>query len=182
MVTEKMIEAAQKAVNTRHGLTDIEMRKALEAALSTDAEPVGWFNPWNEYHGYQQVDDGCAGEPGTIPLYAAPTAPCVAVNALEFEVDKTIRHANKDGVTTFSAKTPFCVYLIRQYPDGKFTLAFGFSGELWEHHSTFEDAKAAAKAHYKTCIRAALSAQVQDVAGPTDRYEKVFDGWKEDWK
>lgn len=40
MVTEKMIEAAQKAVNTRHGLTNEEMRKAIEAALSTDAEPV----------------------------------------------------------------------------------------------------------------------------------------------
>jgi hypothetical protein len=36
------------------------------------SEPVGWFNPWNDYHGYQQVAKEHEGEEGTIPLYAFP--------------------------------------------------------------------------------------------------------------
>jgi hypothetical protein len=33
-------------------------------------EPVGWFNPWNENHGYQQVGAEYEGKSGTIPLHA----------------------------------------------------------------------------------------------------------------
>jgi hypothetical protein len=30
---------------------------------------VGWFNPYNEYHGFQQVHQDHEGEKGTFPLY-----------------------------------------------------------------------------------------------------------------
>lgn len=96
MVTEKMIEAAQKAVNTRHGLTDEEMRKALEAALSADAEPVdrpkftknadgsftvtgGVFENNAELSSF--IDAGLKNE-DFEPRAAAPV-PSVAVKALE---------------------------------------------------------------------------------------------------
>lgn len=33
-------------------------------------KPLGWFNPWNDFHGYQQVAREFEGGEGTIPLYA----------------------------------------------------------------------------------------------------------------
>jgi hypothetical protein len=34
------------------------------------AKPIGWFNPWNDYHGFQQVAEEFEGDGETIPLYA----------------------------------------------------------------------------------------------------------------
>lgn len=39
-----------------------------------ESKPVGWFHPWDEYHGYQQVAEEYEGSEGTIPLYAARPA------------------------------------------------------------------------------------------------------------
>jgi hypothetical protein len=30
---------------------------------------VGWFNPYNDYHGFQQVHRDHEGDEGTFPLY-----------------------------------------------------------------------------------------------------------------
>ncbi len=30
---------------------------------------VGWFNPYNDYHGFQQVNLTAEGNDGTFPLY-----------------------------------------------------------------------------------------------------------------
>jgi hypothetical protein len=30
---------------------------------------VGWFNPWNDYHGFQQVHKDYEGDDGTFPLF-----------------------------------------------------------------------------------------------------------------
>jgi hypothetical protein len=56
--------------------------KAATAALSTDAEPVGFFEltPMN---GFQQVSKRNVTEPGVIPLYASPPTPSVDAKALE---------------------------------------------------------------------------------------------------
>lgn len=35
----------------------------------SEIKPVGWFNPWNAYHGYQQVAEEHEGEGETFPLY-----------------------------------------------------------------------------------------------------------------
>lgn len=35
-------------------------------------KPAGWFLPWNDYHGYQQVAPGFEGTGETIPLYQLP--------------------------------------------------------------------------------------------------------------
>jgi hypothetical protein len=37
----------------------------------TKPKPAGWFNPWNDYHGYEQVAEEFEGKPGKIPLYPA---------------------------------------------------------------------------------------------------------------
>ena len=55
----------------------LETKRAAQCALAAipheqEAKPVGWFNPWNDYQGYQQVAKEFEGSEGTIPLYAAP--------------------------------------------------------------------------------------------------------------
>lgn len=35
-------------------------------------KPAGWFNPYNDYHGYQQVAPEFEGTGDTIPLYQLP--------------------------------------------------------------------------------------------------------------
>ena len=49
-----------------------EAARAIASLQAREQKPVGWFNPWNDYHGYQQVAKEYEGSPETIPLYAAP--------------------------------------------------------------------------------------------------------------
>jgi hypothetical protein len=57
---------------------DYSGKSAAEAwnrrAALPDGEPAGWFNPWNETHGYQQVAPEHEGEPGTVPLFTHPAS------------------------------------------------------------------------------------------------------------
>ncbi len=141
---------------------------ALETALSA-AKPVAWVDEqelrylemvsgnkaWADFQ--RSIKVGGEKE-GRLPLYAAPTAPSVAVKALEWN--------------PFRADTPFGNYHIDDQTDrspeelnGRPPFLLSGSRLDLTRHSTLEAAKAAAQADYEARIRSALTAQVQDVAG-----------------
>lgn len=126
---------------------------ALEAALSTDAEPDGWISEdeftLEKENADEWKDDGL--EPK--PFYFAPPAPSVAVKALEWDGN--------------GAQTPFGAYTVGENVDDRFQWTFhsypyGSPDDL--EHPDAESAQAAAQADYQARIRAALSAQVQGEA------------------
>ena len=41
----------------------------VERLASAGIVPAGWFLPWNEYHGYQQVAEQHNAEPDLVPLF-----------------------------------------------------------------------------------------------------------------
>lgn len=134
-----------------------------EAALSA-AEPVGWFNRPNDVHGYQQVAKEYEGKLGTVPLYAAPPAPSVAVKQLKWD---------EDG-DNLKARMGDREWMLNITSDGKTwagsTRPFVFGRNLtWSSVPncsmvSLEEAKAACQADFQSRY-VALSAQVQDVAG-----------------
>lgn len=67
---------------------------ALKAAAS---EPVGWFNEKDEHHGYQQVSKEFERFPGTVPLYAAATAPRAPLT--DERIDELNREAQDQGIS-----------------------------------------------------------------------------------
>lgn len=89
-------------INTQmHEAADeIERLRASLDALK-EQEPVGWFNQWNSYNGYQQVADEYNGAPGTIPLYAAPV-PAVNASALIDALEEIQSQANGHKRSTAS--------------------------------------------------------------------------------
>ncbi|MDH1268959.1 hypothetical protein N5C81_15140 [Rhizobium pusense] len=178
MVTDEMVEKAAVAMCLKGGFDPYEAmpndgprwkyyvdgaRAALEAALSA-AEPVGWFNLPNDVHGYQQVAKEYEGKLGTVPLYAAPTAPYVAVKQLQWD---------EDG-DNLKARMGDREWMLNITSDGKTwagsTRPFVFGRNLtWSSVPncsmvSLEAAKAACQADCQSRY-AALSAQVQDVAG-----------------
>lgn len=91
----------------------------------------------------------------TIPLYAAPPAPSVAVKALEWK-------QNSEDWEIWSAPTILGPYDAMKILD-KWEVTRNTVGKIGALE-TIEEAKAAAQADYEARIRSALSAQVQDVA------------------
>ncbi|WP_284777121.1 hypothetical protein [Agrobacterium sp. lyk4-40-TYG-31] len=143
MVTEKMIEAFVKASSVASGDTMGCVRAGLEAALSTDAEPVAWLVKRSNFDGILFDTELSFVRPTTsrtcktemVPLYTAPPAPSVAVKALiESIIDLDVKYSrlNCEGLADWAA-----------YEAG-----------------IDKGLKAAANA-----LHSALSAQVQDVAG-----------------
>lgn len=41
-----------------------------EGWVMVPAKPIGWFNPWNDYHGFQQVAEEFEGGDDVYPFYA----------------------------------------------------------------------------------------------------------------
>lgn len=150
----------------------VDNADAIEAALSA-AEPVGeiagqqgrywmraegrwsnWFditfNTWLPEQGVREVRN----------TYAAPPAPSVVVKALEW---KDVR-----GDGSFAASTVFGLLYIAS---GK---AWGFRNypDQYPVEGGVAEAKAAAQADYEARIRSALTAQVQDVAGTVEAFDR----------
>lgn len=159
---------------------------ALEAALSA-AEPVarqyraessegatGWRTVDDDHYKHWQELE--LRHPGIVTfhyrdLYAAPPAPSVAVKALEWKRSgwveafsqpegigvwysiSSIKPVHGDGEPPFSCRV---LWGVPNQTEGRY---------LGEGFQSVAEAKAAAQADYEARIRAALSAQVQDVAG-----------------
>lgn len=62
LATGEIIEAACAAL--RHCASAPAQQK-----LEPEYVMVGWFNPWNDYHGFQQVHRDAEGTDGTFPLF-----------------------------------------------------------------------------------------------------------------
>ena len=177
-ITDEMVEAFGNAFWSVNAASKIDgerenIRAALDAALSTDAEPVaeGWLydqecgNAFKSYWKTIFIDR----EPGPMrgirnirKVFTAPPAPSVAVKALEWQ-----SRGRKNGDTYANS-------VVGQYSVGDIwgeiksllrTIVDGQDDDqVLGVHGSFEDAKAAAQADYEARIRSALSAQVQDVA------------------
>ncbi|MCZ7488230.1 hypothetical protein [Rhizobium rhizogenes] len=161
MVTDEMVEKAQQVLDASFqkdywisGPPEEATKRALEAALSA-AEPVGWFNLPNDVHGYQQVAKEHEGKTGTIPLYAAPPAPSVAVKAKPKADDyliSTLESLVEDNIWSGWAIKQ-AIEIIRK------------AGEELPYHCDVCTVPGYGNAPCSPlCDRAALSAQVQDVA------------------
>jgi len=55
----------------------LETKRAAQCALAAipheqEAKPVGWFNPWNDYQGYQQVAKEFEGSEGNNSALRRP--------------------------------------------------------------------------------------------------------------
>lgn len=146
-----------------------------EPALSA-AEPVAWIN--QQELRYLEMVSGNSGwgnhlrsvtlggeEEGRSPLYAKPPAPSVAVKALEWRgptPESNGCHVAKTIFGTYSAVNEDGWYVtLDDHPWGQ-----GFEWSAPDMRMTFDDAAKAAQSDYEARIRSALSAQVQDVAGP----------------
>lgn len=164
MVTEKMIEAAVNRLG-KYGVYvgASAIKDALEAALSTDAEPVGWHIPGSTAITKDKdvTDRWRLGNPSTVinPVFSEPPAPGVVVKALEWNLNDSW-NVSKTVVGTYVVRpclaTKFAgQWLLRraQHEDSDKTL-----------YASEDEAKAIAQADYEARIRSALSAQVQDVA------------------
>lgn len=51
------------------GWYDSEARVRLLEVIQPAMQRVGWFNPYNDYHGFQQVHRSAEGAEGTFPLF-----------------------------------------------------------------------------------------------------------------
>lgn len=147
--------------------------KALEAALSTDAEPVRWM--WEERRSADiDIWDDMYDDEKPAPhkyvrnvraLYAEPvkTAPAVAVRVKPLEWYKP-----SYSDTLRRADTVLGVYRVWTHheAEGKWFWKVEASIQISGEASDEAEAKAAAQADYDARIRSALSTQVQDVAVP----------------
>lgn len=79
------------AVATGRAINDL-----LDRVLAV--KPAGWFNPWNDTHGFQQVAKGCEGEEGTVPLFYGP-ALTTPLRAREGDVLVPLAHATSEQIT-----------------------------------------------------------------------------------
>lgn len=57
-------------------------------------KPVGWFNPFDDYHGYQQASKAFEGASGTIPLYSEET-----IDLFRAEISR-LKRESKDAFET----------------------------------------------------------------------------------
>ncbi len=134
---------------------------ALEAALSTDAEPVAEIVEANTPAAELPFgrDVKFFGPIHKVPigtkLYAAPPAPSLAVKDLEWD---RIVLGERDDIPGLKATNAINQSYYITERNGKFDYQR-------KSFSTLDEAKAAAQADYEARIRSALSAQVQDVAG-----------------
>ena len=106
-----------------------------------------------------------------VPLYAAPPAPSVAVKALEWKRNGWVEaFAQPEGLGVWYSISPHKPVRGPGEPPFSCRVIWGVPNQtegryLGESFQSVEEAKATAQADYKARIRAALSAQVQDVAG-----------------
>jgi hypothetical protein len=157
------------------------IRDLLEAALSTDAEPVAWLLEANNTayvfypHEKERGEKSARLQNVTLkPLYAAPPAPSVAVKALEWS---QFTHRNLD----LNADSIAGAYTIRPSAGNKFPVYLWVPGAQYDDarlkpFDEVETAKAAAQTHHDARIRSALSEQVQDVEKPTTDM-KALQAW-----
>jgi len=175
MVTEKMIEAFGQAFWPVNAATHIDgerdnIRAALEAALSTDAEPVGYlheFRATNESNWARDFSFSPLLENGYVrnikAVYAAPPAPSVAVKAQQAV---WIKHDGKR--IPVNAET-----IVEVRMASGFEHEADFAGNWLEregsksnwHHDLGCPHPCDIVAYRIVTNSAALSAQVQDVAG-----------------
>lgn len=200
MVTDEMVEKAANAIAEKRGYAwpgtfDAEeikigrenMRAALEAALSA-GEPTRWMWEERRYAESDIWDDMYDDEPpaphkyvrNVRPLYAAPPAPSVVVKQLQWD---------EDG-DNLKARMGDREWMLNITSDGKTwagsTRPFVFGRNLtWSSVPncsmvSLEEAKAACQADCQSRY-AALSAQVQDVAGLSvwEGWDKSRDFWSE---
>lgn len=204
ILTGEMIEAAKSAYSECEFRTDEQVnssitlivRAALEAALSTDAEPAAWQPRYKQevidhlrtvsddvseyamtvFPTKEQAEEYGHGGHDVRPLYAEPvkTAPAVAVKALEWRnVDETSNDV-WDCVTDLADGYSIARWWLddRREEVGHFEVE-----ELGEDQfGSLEEAQAAAQTHYAARILSALSTQVQDVAGELSRINEMMDG------
>ncbi|TGR71376.1 hypothetical protein EN837_08140 [bacterium M00.F.Ca.ET.194.01.1.1] len=168
MQSEKQVAAAQGVLGRGGVYAGAELVKAaLEAALSA-AEPVGW--QWRHPRATGGEWMNCPNGPRADklsqaeyrPVYAAPTAPSVAVKALEWTqfTDRSL-DLNADSIEG--------AYVIRPSAGNKFPVYLWVPGVPYDDarlkpFNDLEAAKSHAQTHHEALIRSALSAQVQDVA------------------
>ncbi len=142
---------------------------ALEAALSA-ATPVAARHGFDG-HGFQYIDNGSGSDwktrkPDAEMLYAAPTAPSVAVKALEWRT-----FCSRSG--NCAAQSPLGEYVI-QNEDDLWMVYLPYQDKRWgKGHDTLDGARAAAQADYEARIRSALSAQAQDTRSDDD--EEIYE-------
>ena len=190
MVTEKMIEAFVKASSVASGDTADCVRAGLEAALSTDAEPVGDplelpYKNWRgetstrkiqpirlefgatEWHPEPQwllvaidIEKNAERSFALKDFNPPQPAPSVAVKALDWE--------RRESISRYSGMTGY--YSILLLDDGQWKFTYGSPGKTAtfdvSKHPNRDEAENAAQDVHNTMIRDALSAQVQDVVIP----------------
>lgn len=90
---QKALEAAMDEI--AHVCREKDVSDAVTAYLSAltppdvaGLKPAGWFNPWNDFHGYQQVAKEYEARKGTIPLYGPEAASLIQSQAVELAADK----------------------------------------------------------------------------------------------
>lgn len=162
-ITDEMIKAAMQTVLDSvkvpvWGCMDAsDVKQIIKAALSTDAEPMGYVHEfratlksnWARDFSFTPISENDYIR-NIKAVYAAPTAPSVAVKALEWE-DRgdTIRDQYK-------ASSVIGDYYVSREKSGLFSYrTYALSGTIIVGNA--EEAKAAAQADYEARIRSALA-------------------------